>query len=95
MVLEERLTSIFEDGPDRNLSILQSDGHTLHPYVAPQGWSVVDFVVHPSGEISAVLTTATEVRIVRLEIGGAVRSDQPFIDPIATYDPYFDYAGGI
>jgi len=67
VVLEERLTSIFEDGPQRTLAIVQSDGHTVQPYTAPSGWSVDDFAVHPSGDISVILTTATDVRIVRLD----------------------------
>ena len=95
VLLEERLTSIFEDGPQRTLAFLQSDGRTLHPYVAPPGWSVVDFAVHPSGDMSAILTTATEVRILRLDPNGAVRSDQAFIDPLSPNDPYFNYAGGV
>ncbi len=94
-LLEERLTSIFEDGPQRTLAILQSEGHTLHPYMPPAGWSVVDFVVHPSGDVSTVLTTSKEVRIVRLDRNGSVRSDQSFLDPAAASDPFFDYAGGV
>jgi len=31
VLLEERLTSIFEDGPQRTLAILQNDGHTVQP----------------------------------------------------------------
>jgi len=95
VLLEERLTSIFEDGPQRTLAILQRDGHTSRLYTPPPGWSVVDFAVHPSGEISAILTTATDVRIVRLNQNGAIRSDQSFLDPSAPTDPFFNYAGGI
>src|SRR5579859_7182374 len=95
VLLEERLTSIFEDGPQRTLAILDSDGHPLHSYVPPAGWSVVDFAVHPSGDVSLVLTTAREVRIVRLDGNGSIRSDQPFLDPAAINDPFFNYAGGI
>ncbi len=95
VLLEERLTSIFEIGPQRTLEVLQSDGRTAHPYMPPAGWSVVDFAVHPSGEISAILTTATEVRLVRLNPDGAIRSDQLFLDPSAPADPFFNYAGGI
>jgi hypothetical protein len=95
VLLEEKLTSIFEDGPVRTLSILQSDGHTTHPYMQPAGWSVVDFAVHPSGDISVVLTTATQVRIVRLDPNGSIRSDSQFADPSAATDPYFNYAGGL
>src|SRR3954464_2152891 len=93
--LEQRLTSIFEDGPQRTLTILESDGHTLQPYMPPPGWSVVDFAVHPSGDTSVILTTAREVRIVRLASNGSIRSDQPFLDPAAANDPFFNYAGGI
>ena len=95
ILLEERLTSIFEEGPQRTLAILQSDGHPIQSYMPPAGWSIVDFAVHPSGDISAILTTAREVRIVRLDSNGSIRSDQPFLDPAAAIDPYFDYAGGI
>ena len=95
VLLEERLTSIFEDGPQRTLAILQGDGHTVQPYTQPPGWSVDDFAVHPSGDISAILTTAREVRIVRLDANGSVRSDQLFLDPSSPTDPFFNYAGGI
>lgn len=95
VLLEERLHSIFEDGPQRTLALLQSDGHTVQPYMPPAGWSVVDFAVHPSGDISAVLTTATAVRIVRLDPAGSVRIDQVFLDPLAATDPFFNYAGGL
>jgi len=93
--LQEHLVSIFEQGPQRTLAILDRDGRTAHPYTAPAGWSVVDFAVHPSGRISAVLTTLTEVRIVRLSAAGAILSDQPFLDAESPADPFFNYEGGI
>ena len=95
VVLEERLTSIFEDGPQRILAILQNEGRTVRFYIPPPGWTVADFAVHPSGDISAILTTAKEVDIVRLDPNGLVRSDQLFLDPSAPTDPFFNYAGGI
>ena len=95
VVLEEQLTSIFEDGPQRTLAILESDGRTARPFTAPAGWSVVDFALHPSGDISVILTTAADVRIVRLEPGGSIRSDNLFLDASAPTDPFFNYAGGI
>jgi hypothetical protein len=67
----------------------------VQPYIPPAGWSVVDFAVHPSGDISAILTTARDVRLVRLDSKGSVRSDQPFLDPAAPTDPFFNYAGGL
>ena len=95
VVLEERLTSIFENGPQRTLALLQSNSRTMSPYMPPPGWAVVDFAVHPSGDISVILTTATDVRIVRLDPTGSIRSDQLFLDPSAPIDPFFNYAGGI
>jgi hypothetical protein len=95
IVLEERLTSLFEDGPQRTLAILRSDGQPVQSYVPPAGWSLVDFVVHPSGDISAVLTTAQQVRIVRLDSRGSLQSEQPFLDSAATTDAYFNFGGGI
>ena len=93
--LEERLTSIFEDGPQRSLVLVQGNGDLLQPYATPAGWSLVDLAVHPSGDLSVVLTTSKEVRLVRLDHGGSVRSDQTFQDPEATTDPFFNYAGGL
>jgi hypothetical protein len=95
VLLEERLTSLFESGPQRTLAILQSDDRSVQAYAAPSGWTVVDFAVHPSGDISAILTTAREVRIVRLDANGSIRSDQPFLDADSPADPFFNYAGGI
>src|ERR1700724_3664280 len=95
VILEERLNSIFEDGAQRTLATLQSDGRTVRPFTPAEGWSVIDFTVHPSGDVSVILTTATQVRIVRLGPNGSVRSDQVFLDPASPTDPFFNYAGGI
>jgi hypothetical protein len=94
-MLEERLASIFEDGPQRTLTLLLTDGRNVRSYGAPAGWSVVDFAVHPSGDVSVVLTTRDAVRIARLDREGAVRSDQRFLDPTAPSDPFLDYGGGV
>jgi hypothetical protein len=90
-MLQERLTSIFQDGPDRTLALLQADGRTATTYTPPAGWSLVDFAVHPSGEISVVLTTNRAVRIVRLDRNARPQSDQPFTDAEAAHDPFFDF----
>jgi hypothetical protein len=93
--LQEQLTSIFEDGPRRSLVLLKGNGEPLQPYAIPAGWSLVDFAMHPSGDLTAVLTTSREVRLVRLDHNGSVRSDQSFVDPAAATDPFFNYAGGL
>ncbi len=94
-LLEEQLTSIFESGPRRTLALVKGDSESLQPYVTPAGWSLVDFVVHPSGNLSLVLTTSKEVRLVRLGTTGSVLSDQSFVDPAAATDPYFDYTNSL
>jgi hypothetical protein len=93
--LQEQLVSIFEQGPRRTLEILAGDGRAAHAYVAPDGWSVVDFAVHPSGKISAVLTTLREARIVQLSPTGSLLSDQPFLDAESPADPFYNYEGGV
>src|SRR5215813_9119409 len=39
VLLEERLTSIFEDGPQRTLAVVQNNSQTMHRYTPPAGWS--------------------------------------------------------
>jgi hypothetical protein len=85
-LLEERPTSIFEDGPDRTLALLQPDGRSTRTYTPPAGWSLADFAVHPSGDVSLVLTTARAVRLQRMDRNGNVRSDRPFADAAAARD---------
>ena len=94
-VLQERLTSIFEQGPERTLGFLQSDGRSLHTYQPPSGWSLVDFAVHPSGEVSVLLTTSRAVRILKLDREGLLRDDQMLVDPGVAMDPFLDFGGGI
>jgi hypothetical protein len=93
--MEEQLNSIFEDGPRRSLQLVNGNGEPFQPYATPAGWSLIDFVLHPSGDLTLVLTTSREVRLVRLDHNGVVRSDQPFLDPAVAADPFFDYAGGL
>ena len=73
--LEEQLTSIFEDGPRRSLVLVNDSGELKLPYTTPAGWSLADLAMHPSGELSIVLTTSREIRLVRLDHNGPVRSD--------------------
>ncbi len=91
VALEERLNSIFEDGPHRTLAIVQAGTRTVQTLDPPTGWTFVDFAVHPSGDFSAILTTARQVRIMRFNSAGSVRSDLMFNDGAAASDPYFNY----
>jgi hypothetical protein len=90
-VLEERLISIFETGPDRILALVGSDGRSARAYAPPAGWSLADFAVHPSGEISLVLTTQKDVRVLRLDRAGQTRSDETFADSSSPNDPFLSF----
>ncbi|ARN22430.1 hypothetical protein [Piscinibacter gummiphilus] len=93
VVLEERLVSIHEQGPQRQVVLLTPDWGVMGRYTAPADWSIVDAAAHPSGETSVVLTQRKTVRLVRLDVRAVVVADQPFTDAAAATDPYFDLGG--
>lgn len=75
--------------PDRRL-VLSSNGSTVTgQWQPPAGWSLIDFAVHPSGQVTAVLASDTAIRLVRLTAQGAVLDQTDFSDPIARTDPYY------
>ena len=92
-VLEEKLTSLRESGPERQLTVLDNDGSVRGRYVATPGSSLVDFALHPSGQITVVLATARTVTLVRLDPSAVVLRDFPLIDPQAPNDPFFNQGG--
>ncbi|HEU4852437.1 MAG TPA: hypothetical protein VFT37_09820 [Telluria sp.] len=74
--------------PDRHL-VLSADGAGgSGQWSPPAGWSLIDFAVHPSGHISAVLANQVSIRLVRLSATGAVLAESDFTDPAALTDPY-------
>jgi len=93
VALDERLVSIFEPSPVRTLVITPADGGALRRVDAPEGWSLVDFALHPSGDITAVLTSDRQVRLLRLARDGSIRRNQAFADALAALDPYYDMGG--
>lgn len=62
-------------------------------YAAPSGWSLIDMALHPSGELSVVLATQTELRLLRLDAQLRTLSEVPLRDPQSALDPYYDYGG--
>jgi hypothetical protein len=90
VALDERLVSIFETSPVRTLAITPADGGPLRRVEAPEGWSLVDFALHPSGDITAVLTNQRQVRLWRLARDGSPRRNQAFEDADVALDPYYD-----
>lgn len=62
-------------------------------YTPPEGWSLIDMARHPSGELSAVLATHRELRLVRLSAQGRPLTSTPLADPAAPLDLYYDFGG--
>ncbi len=91
LMLEERLCSIFEQAPVRRLA--RHAAAQLQRWEAPAGWHLLDFAPHPSGEISLVLSNATQIRLLRLGSGLGLLQDQVLVDPGLAGDPCLDEGG--
>lgn len=76
--------------PDRQLHVSLADGRgTGYRYEPPAGWSLLDFALHPSGEISVLLGSDRELRLARLTAAGLPAREQAFTDPQAATDPFY------
>ncbi len=95
VVLEERLTSIFEQGPARRIHAALNNSAASGIYTVPTAWSVIDFALHPSGDITVALADLRNVRLVRLDRFAMVRHELALTDAQAPLDPYFEYEGGV
>ena len=95
VALDEQLVSLAERGPRRTLVITPADGSALRRIDAPAGWSLVDFTLHPAGDITAVLTQDGLVSLWRLDALGTLRRNQPVMDPQVSSDAYYDAGGAI
>src|SRR5258706_9672961 len=87
-LLEEKAISLFETGPQRRITLLDAAGTVRARYSPPQGFSLIDFAQHPSGEITVALASAKTVTLVRLDRAGARSFEFPLLDPQAPNDPY-------
>lgn len=74
--------------PERSLLVADGGAVPARAYTPPPGWSLADFTVHPSGDMTAVLAGDTAIRLVRLDSKGAVRFEAGFSDPLAETDPF-------
>jgi hypothetical protein len=92
-LMSEKLTSLLQSGPERSITLLDNNGATTGRYSAPSGWALIDFTQHPSGEVSAVLSTARTVRLVRIDRAAVVRNDFALTDAQAPNDPFYDNGG--
>ena len=93
VALGEKPQSINDAAPRARRLLLLGTGAQTGQYVPPAGWSLLDFAIHPSGEISAILGTDRALRLVRLDAAGGVLHDQPLLDADARNDPSVDLGG--
>lgn len=93
VALGEKPHAINDSAPRARQLLLLGTGVQTGQYTPPAGWSLLDFAVHPSGEISAILGTDMALRLVRLNATGGVLHDQPLLDPEARNDPSVDLSG--
>src|SRR5258706_12949495 len=75
--------------PDRRLLVSAGGSGAPATIVPPAGWSLIDFAVHPSGQISAVLATDTALRLQRYAADGALIGEADFTDADAATGPVF------
>lgn len=69
--------------PQRRLLVSQATD-----YLPPPGWSLLDFALHPSGQISLLLGSDRELRLLRLSAAGQLLREQDFTDPLVATDPF-------
>lgn len=93
VALGEKPQAIDDPLPRARKLLLLGAGVQTGQYVPPAGWALLDFAIHPSGEISAVLGTDMALRLVRLSAAGGVLHDQPLLDPDARNDPSIELGG--
>jgi hypothetical protein len=92
-VLTERLRQLEDmTTPDRSLLLSAGNAQTQSVDL-PQGWSLIDFALHPSGELSLVLATDTHLRLQRRASNGQLTGDMIFTDAEAATDPFIGNAG--
>lgn len=89
VALAEKLQPSFTSQRRPVRRLLVAEGATAaNSYTPPEGWSLIDFAVHPSREISAVIATDSQVRLLRLDRRGAVIAQFDFQDAAIPDDPY-------
>lgn len=93
VLLEETLTSLTAPAPLRTLELVDGSGRVAGRFDAPGEWTLIDFAVHPSGDVTVALATQRDVRLVRLDGTAAPKIDTTMADPMVATDPFFDQGG--
>ncbi len=89
VALAEKQTVAGSSIPERSLMFHRP---AAEPVVrqAAAGWSLLDFAQHPSGDVTAVLGTDHDVRLIRYDRRGKLLHEQAFTDPKVVSDPFMD-----
>lgn len=76
--------------PERRLLLAPDGGSAPRlSYAPPAGWSLIDFAVHqPSRQLSLVLASDRQLRLLRLAADGQLLHEQDFLDPLVASDPF-------
>jgi hypothetical protein len=74
--------------PDRRLLVSTDGRQAGEPITAPAGWSVIDVAVHPSGQLSLVLSANKTLKLQRRAANGSLIGESDFTDPQAANDPF-------
>lgn len=82
----QRIDNVFR--PVRRLLIAADGARPGATYLPPDGWSLADFTLHPSGQVSLVLASDSRIRLVRLDAQGRTLKAEDFLDPLVATDPF-------
>jgi hypothetical protein len=74
--------------PDRRLLVSTDGRQAGTPITAPDGWSLIDVAVHPSGQISVVLASNKALKLQRRAAAGTLMGESDFTDAAAPNDPF-------
>lgn len=89
VLLTEKLRGLENTtSPDRRLLVSTNGRQAGTPITAPAGWSLIDFAVHPSGQLSVVLSTDKTLKLQRRSANGALVGESDFTDAQAPTDPF-------
>lgn len=73
--------------PKRDLRSVDAAGNVRWHVASTADRELLDFAVHPSGEVTALFASAAGFRLVRLDLSGLVLGDLAIIDAAVDTDP--------
>lgn len=87
--LTERLRPIEDKtAPDRRLLLALGGRQPAAQIDPPSGWSLIDFALHPSGALTLVLASDSQLRLQQRAATGDLIADVIFADDQSATDPF-------